>query len=217
MPLDLVWLFTVPVDGQPAPAHAPRAGDGPHAVPVGHWAGDRVLIADTERGLGFDHIFPPEVVAELKAEYPNADHDDVMYSLAPKIFTHIYLPVYEHAGAADTLFPVDRVWVLRNLTKGWYARADSLLKAEDILGPTLADRHGSGLGDLLWADIGGAHFGMESRNKSHFYGMGDRFDIQPLSTVQNPEDGREWHDASEEAKCCLSEMEMELDLSEARY
>ncbi|KAJ7479508.1 hypothetical protein FB451DRAFT_1395094 [Mycena latifolia] len=127
MPLDIIWLFAVLVDSQPAP-EPPAVQSGPARVPVGHWAGD---------------------------QYPTAEPTDSLIEFADEHFAHMCLPGYRQAagyhweGANDTLFPADRVWVLRSLTKGRYARADALLDPEDRCEPALADRHGSGLGDLL--------------------------------------------------------------------
>ncbi|KAJ7714127.1 hypothetical protein B0H16DRAFT_1619281 [Mycena metata] len=209
MPLDLVWLFTVPVNNQTAPAPSNESGDCPR-VPVGHWAGDRVFIVDSEDGYTPGHLFSPELISE----YPNSNADDALIPWVLENFAHVRLPGYQHAGAKDVLFPADRVWVARNLTQHWYARADALLDPEDHYGPTLADRHGMGLGDLIWADIGGA----QTRVMDHRGGsIGHRFDVQPAESVETQDEEVQWVDWSEEAKECLHEMELQYSVSEYRY
>ncbi|KAF7334448.1 F-box domain containing protein [Mycena venus] len=219
MPLDLVWLFTIPVDNKSAPAPPTDQSGKPPRVPVGHWAGDRVFIVDQECGWTLEHLLTPEDITELVAQYPAATSNPLLLEFALENFEGVRLPGYRHAGTADTLFPADRVWVVRNLTERWYARADALLDPEDCCGPTLADRHGLGLGDLIWADIGGAPSARVVRD--HRWGatgsMGHRLDVQPLEIIQNSADAAQWVDRSEEAKECLHEMNMELDVCEYRY
>ncbi|KAJ6532897.1 hypothetical protein DFH09DRAFT_932917, partial [Mycena vulgaris] len=171
MPLDLVWLFTVPIDNQAAPRSRAVTSGPPH-VPVGPLG--RRPRAHRALRLG-DTIASAGII-----EYPaGAVADDTLYHFTLEDFTRVRLPGYTHEGAGDALFPVDRVWVARNLIKGWYARADVLVAAEDRRGPGLGDRHGSGLGDLIWADIGGARgakctaaYGRHVRRATAFGGGG---------------------------------------------
>ncbi|KAJ6482628.1 hypothetical protein C8R45DRAFT_1150105, partial [Mycena sanguinolenta] len=194
MSFDALWLFAVPADGQPAPR-----GPTPPRVPVGHWAGDRVLIVDEYAG-----DIQSNLPADMLAKFPSAAVDDA-YDVLEFAFKHLKqvdLPGYKHAGADDKLFPVDRVWVVRNLTKSWYARSDVLIKAKHRQGPDSTGR--LGLGDLIWANIGGSMCGTLVGGG----GLGDKFDVQTLATVQNADDGDdgiEWKDRSEEAKRCLDD------------
>ncbi|KAJ6482627.1 hypothetical protein C8R45DRAFT_904884 [Mycena sanguinolenta] len=217
MVFSFLWLFTVPADNQPAPppSTAPPKGfllrrRGPVAprVPVGHWAGDRVIIVDEYSGKA-----KTALPADLVAKFPKANpEEDVLY-FAFKHLEHIDLPGYEHAGKDDALFPVDHVWVVRNLTKGWYARSDVLIKAKDRRGPDNSNRLELGLGDLIWADIGGSVCGARVGKGSR----GDRFDVQTIGTVQNSDDGREWKDLSKEAKSCLLSFNLYDDVKELRW
>ncbi|KAJ7026785.1 hypothetical protein C8F04DRAFT_1399825 [Mycena alexandri] len=192
MPLDLVWLFNIPVDNQTAPLAAPstdhNAGDHPR-VPVGHWAGDRVFIIDQEDGYTPEHLLPPDLISE----YPNSNADDGLLTWVLENFAHVRLPGYKHAGVNDALFPANRVWVR--------------------CGPTLADRHGMGLGDLIWADIGGA----QARVLRGRGSIGHRFDVRPVESVETQDEEVQWVDRIEEAKECLHNMELQLDVSESRY
>jgi hypothetical protein len=71
--------------------------------------------------------FPPE----LLAAYPDVDPNRVeALEFAKDNLKHIALPGYAHKGPADTLFPGDRVWVVRNFTKRWYVRGDELVKPQ---------------------------------------------------------------------------------------
>jgi hypothetical protein len=98
----------------------------PPPVALGHWAGDRVLIVDKYCGSAADN-FPPE----LLAAYPDVDPNRVeALEFAKDNLKHIALPGYAHKGPADTLFPGDRVWVVRNFTKRWYVRGDELVKPQ---------------------------------------------------------------------------------------
>ncbi|KAJ7485066.1 hypothetical protein B0H11DRAFT_2192665 [Mycena galericulata] len=210
MSLDIVWLFSVPADAQAAPAPLKdlptRFGrvlaGTPKRVPVGHWAGDRVLIVDEYSGYAKNHL-----PVDLIAKYPDADPEDNVLWFALENLKHVSLPGYKHEGAEDALFPTDRVWVVRNLTKGWYARSDTLVPAKFRRGPHIA--RGLGLGDLIWADVGGS---MAARMGAG--GRGDRFDIQTLDAVENTEDGKEWKNLSKEAKRCLAAFDMHDDVQE---
>lgn len=208
MPLDLIWLFTVPVDGQTvppitSPVHKSLRGHVKAGyVPVASWAGDCIIVADEESGGSARDELPADVLAE----YPDSDPDDELVSFALKNFKHVSIPVYKHLGDSDTFFPTDRVWVVRNLTKKWYARSDVLVKEKNRRGPQIAS--GLGLGDLIWADAGGSMSGGVGKG-----GVGDRFDIQELATVEGV-DG--WEDMSKQAKKCLSAFDMNHDVSQYR-
>ncbi|KAF7377384.1 F-box domain containing protein [Mycena sanguinolenta] len=216
MAFAFLWLFTVPADNQPAPppSTAPPKGflfgrRGPAAprVPVGHWAGDRVIIVDEYSGDA-NTALP----ADMLAKFSKADPEDDVLHFAFDHLKHIDLPGYEHAGADDALFPVDRVWVVRNLTKGWYARSNVLIKAKDRREPD-SNRLELGLGDLIWADIGGSVCGAWVGKG----GRGDRFDVQTIAAVENSNDGIEWKDLSKEAKSCLLSFNMHDDVKELRW
>ncbi|KAJ7132501.1 hypothetical protein C8R44DRAFT_698950 [Mycena epipterygia] len=206
MPTDTVWLFAVPADNQSEPVPQAKAKlaapwarnrrPAPASVALGHWAGDRVLLADEYCGTAADYL-----PAALIAEYPNARPKDDVLEFAKENFTHVSLPAYAHMGAEDALFPTDRVWVLRNLTRGWYVRADVLVVERHRRGPDASggDGGGMGLGHVLWAEIGGAGSPMSGK-----WGRGDKFDIQPLATVEDSEDGVQWKDLSEQGKRALS-------------
>ncbi|KAJ7646916.1 hypothetical protein FB45DRAFT_1051506 [Roridomyces roridus] len=221
MPLATLWLFTVPVGGQPAPPPPPSRPSSPDEewerrprvksprVPVGYWAGDRVLLVDEYWGSAAGN-FPPELISA----FPNGDPSANALWYAFENLKRVNLPGYEHQGDQDVLFPVHKVWVVRNLTKKWYARSDRIVEPGDRRGPDLMDdAEGLGLGDLIWADIGGgrcARMGEEG-------GAGDRFDVQALESVQNPdEEWKEWKDWSEQAIDCLQTFDVDWDVSQFR-
>ncbi|KAJ7646922.1 hypothetical protein FB45DRAFT_1051512 [Roridomyces roridus] len=182
MPLAPLRFFTIPVDGQPAPPPPPFRPSSPlphrsvktTRVPVGHWANDRILIVNEYSGSAED-VFPVDVLSA----FPDGDSStDALYYAFDNL-KHVNLPGYEHQGDQDALFPVDKVWVVHNLTKKWYARSDKVVAPEDSRGLDLTDDAESlGLGDLIWA--------------------GDRFDVQTLQSVQNSDE--EWKDWSKQAK-----------------
>ncbi|KAJ7132473.1 hypothetical protein C8R44DRAFT_849929 [Mycena epipterygia] len=148
--------------------------------------------------------------ATLITEYPDVNPEDDVLEFVIENFKHVSLPGYEHGGVADTLFPADHVWVLRNLTKGWYVRADALVKAQYLQGPDASA--GAGLGELLWTEItAGATFSKAVDGEG---GVGDRFDIQPLATVEHPENGTPWRDLSKEGKRALIEFKEGYDLED---
>ncbi|KAJ6495894.1 hypothetical protein DFH09DRAFT_1290306 [Mycena vulgaris] len=173
-----------------------RPRNTPAARPVGHWAGDRVLLADEDCESAKDYL-----PADVLAAFPDADTDESVLEFAVEHFTPVSLPGYVHASAADSLFPVTNVWVVRNLTKRWYARADVLVKEKYRRGPDVSG--GLGLGEFIWAEIGGGRW----------TGMGDRFDVQPLAAV---EDGTKWVDRSKEAKRCLKAFEEDFEVDQYR-
>ncbi|KAJ7256204.1 hypothetical protein B0H12DRAFT_1286929 [Mycena haematopus] len=206
MSFDVLWLFAVPADDQPAP---PPSTSPPKSfffarVPVGHWAGDRVLIVNEYTG-----DVKTNLPADMLAKFTNVHVDGDVRRFAFKHLKQISFPGYKHAGESDVLFPLDRVWVVRNLTKGWYARSDVLIDAKDRRGPHSTGR--LGLGDLIWADIGGSMSGGVGKG-----GRGDRFDIQTLATVENSKDGTEWKDLSKKAKLCLRSFYEGDDVRELR-
>jgi hypothetical protein len=169
----------------------------PGRVPLGHWAGDRVLIVDEYAGRAQDYL-----PADLIAEYPDAETDEILeFALAN--LKHIALPEYTHQGANDTLFPIESVWVVRNLTKKWYARSDVLIEEAYRRGPDISG--GVGLGHFIWGGIGGAIQGNGGGC------TGERIDIQPLSVVENSADSTLWTDLSNKARGVLSEFEMYHD------
>ncbi|KAJ7713424.1 hypothetical protein B0H16DRAFT_1341405 [Mycena metata] len=137
MPMDAFWLFTVPVDGKMPPT--PSAA----RVPVGHWAGDRVVIVDEYCGSAADN-FP----SDMLEKYPDADPEEDALEFALAHLTHVGLPGYKHANAGDAQFPIDRAWVVRNLTNNWYARADALVRAKYRCGPDSTEG-APGLGDFI--------------------------------------------------------------------
>ncbi|KAJ7070399.1 hypothetical protein B0H15DRAFT_793482 [Mycena belliarum] len=195
MPRDILWLFAVPVGRVTRSARRPPP-PVLRRVPLGHWAGDRVLIVD-EYTPSAGKMFP----AALLAAYPKADPKEDALRFALANLTHVAPPVHKRAADAtdadaDALFPTDRVWVVRNLTKRWFARADVLVKAKYLRGPAV--RAGRGLGDLIFADIGGAMCAVVMGGSA-----GQRIDVQPLETVENAEEGAEWTDCSKEARLCL--------------
>ncbi|KAJ6461156.1 hypothetical protein C8R47DRAFT_1327525 [Mycena vitilis] len=210
--LDFLWLFTVPADNQPVPALPAaesgrnlRARPAPSArIPVGHWAGDRVLIVNQDSGFAEGNL-----PADVLAHFPKGDPQEYVVEYVMEHFKHVALPEYKRAtgGAVDPLFPNDRVWVVRNLTKHWYARSDVLVKAPYRRGPAFTGR-GMGPSDLIWAEIGGASC------VGHSYGH--KFDVQTLSTVENAEDGLQWQDLSKEKKRDLQSFGLDDDVIEYR-
>jgi hypothetical protein len=93
---------------------------------------------------------------------------------------------------------------VRNLTKRWYARADVLVKAKNRCGPAV--KGGLGLSDLIWVQIGGSSV----RGSS----LCDRFDVQTLASIENPEDGGEkWVNNSKSAKDTLNMFNILDDVS----
>ncbi|KAJ7192061.1 hypothetical protein B0H12DRAFT_1332145 [Mycena haematopus] len=214
MPTDILWLFTVPADGKLAPppstlrkreqeSWATGSTVATARVPVGHWAGDRIIIFDEYVGTAEQNL-----PADLLAKFPNADPTVDVLGYVQEHLKHIDLADYKPAealDATDALFPTDRVWVVRNLTKLWYARADVVVNKTKSRGPAVLD--GLGLSDVIWAHIGGALSGGD--------GYGDRFDIQTLSAIDNSTEGKAWTDESNKAKHTLSEFHMN-DVSDVR-
>ncbi|KAF8198878.1 hypothetical protein K438DRAFT_695397 [Mycena galopus ATCC 62051] len=204
---DILWMFTVPADNQPVPTPAPlppaqashfksRSFDGVALrarVPVGHWAGDRVVIVDHHLGSAQSN-FPPE----LLARFPAADPQETALQYALAHLTHVGLAKYEPADGNDALFPAARVWVVRNLTQRWYARADALVAPAHRRGPAVTDdAEELGLSDLIWAEIGGGR-------SVGGYTAGHRFDITTLDAVEGA-DSVDWVDRSKDAKETLVE------------
>ncbi|KAJ7173191.1 hypothetical protein C8R46DRAFT_1255047 [Mycena filopes] len=210
MSLDIIWLFAVPAAAQPEPGAAAeptrtRRGraqaTSPKRVPLGHWAGDRVLIVDEYAARAEDRL-PADVLAQL----PQGDPEDDVLAFALEHLTHIDMPRHKHTGADDALFPADAVWVVRNLTKRWYARSDVLVAAKDSRGPAVA--RGMGLGDLIWTEIGGGSVGKSS--------IGQTLDIQMLATVESPAEGEQWEDRSTKAKALVTKFNQWDDVRELR-
>jgi hypothetical protein len=113
--------------------------------------------------------------ADLLAQFPKAGPKESVLRYVLKYLKHIDLAQYKPGAqldADDALFPTDRVWVVRNLAKRWYARADVLVKAKNRRGPAV--KGGLGLSDLIWVEIGGSSV----RGSS----LCDRFDVQTLAS-----------------------------------
>ncbi|KAK6984000.1 F-box domain-containing protein [Favolaschia claudopus] len=197
MPLDFMWLFAHPVDGQAAPPPSsvvaqPWYGSPASRVPIGHWAGDRVLIVDEYCGTASGNL--PQ---DLIHAYPAADPQDDVLQFALSQLKHVDMPGYERAED-DKLFPSDRIWIVRNHTEKWFARDDALVNAKHRKGPDVGT--GFGLGDFIWSQIGGGMNGNEC--------IGHRFDV---TTLDKAKDKEEWKDESAKATGWLYEFRMEND------
>ncbi|KAJ6622444.1 hypothetical protein B0H10DRAFT_2187563 [Mycena sp. CBHHK59/15] len=189
MPVDILWMFAVPSDGQPAPPASTKPPSGDFGgvlsprITIGHWARDH-CGGQAPRGR------------------PRQDVQTHWKHVGLTDYTRV-----EKMDPKDVLFPGgDRVWVVRNLTKHWYARSDVLVKPKYARGPTITG--GLRLGDLIWAEIG---VGM-SMGSSH----GDRFDVQTLESIENTGDGKAWTDKSKKAKNTLLEFDMNHSVSQYR-
>ncbi|KAJ6498543.1 hypothetical protein C8R47DRAFT_971693, partial [Mycena vitilis] len=149
-------------------------------------------IVDEYAGPADDYL-PPDMVAK----YPNADPQDDVLEFALGNLKHVGLAHYTQAeeGAPDGLFPTDRVWIVRNLTDRWDARADVLAKAKHRQGPTATS--GLGLSDVIWTGIGGGMNGNHS--------VGHKFDIQTLESVERSENKDQWASKSKEMEHNLDE------------
>ncbi|KAJ7073908.1 hypothetical protein C8F01DRAFT_1242200 [Mycena amicta] len=184
-------------------------------VPIGHWAGDRVLIVDEYSGEPKE-VFPEDFLAQYPAA--SLDYDALGFAEEKLRLTRVDLPhpgnaygAKEEANAdltrfkteRDRCFPADRVWVVRNLSKKWYARADVLFKAKHLHGPTVEE--GVGFGHLLWAELGGAELAAFVHREG---GVGDRFDICTLDAVEG---AAEWQDLSKCAKACMAHFKESYD------
>ncbi|KAK7038537.1 F-box domain-containing protein [Favolaschia claudopus] len=190
MPLDFMWLFAHPADGQAAPL--------PSSVVAKPWYTTAPPLHASPSVTG------PEIAsssstntADLIHAYPAADPQDDALQFALSHLKHVDMPGYERAED-DKLFPSDRVWVVRNHTDKWFARADALVKAKHRKGPDVGAEFG--LGDFIWSQIGGGMNGNEC--------IGHRFDVTTFDEVKSKED---WRDESAKATGWLYEFRMEND------
>ncbi|ESK83311.1 f-box domain containing protein [Moniliophthora roreri MCA 2997] len=169
MTRDILWLFTIPLNGQELPSS------------VGSWAGDRVLILDEYAGRVSDYFNP--------GEYEPASSNSQVLDYVLEHFTPIKCPKYRGEKGLDMLFPNNHVWVARNFDKKWYVRSDVLIrKPSNRVGPY--NKEGLGFGDFFLAVLGAAGMPMPG------YCGGDRFDLRSMEEVME-EDG--WADKSLEA------------------
>jgi hypothetical protein len=180
-PSQLVPYLTIPL------SELPDTVENVHLV--GSWAGDRIIcvgdyLYHRDRPLG---LFTEDEIRDAGV--------NSMYKMAEEYatVTPVQLP-----PLAD-VFGHDRVWVLRNLSKREYVRIDGVGTALDkIFGPVVA-RGYPGLGPAVLSRIcwssdssGSKHL---CRGITRGVWAGDRFDIQPIDTV---EDGDDWKDVTDQ-------------------
>jgi hypothetical protein len=177
-PSTVVPYLTIPITALPASV------ENSHLI--GSWAGDRIICV----GDYVDSYLPDGMLTEDEI---NEAGEKNVYEVAREYteVTSFDLPRLPDA------FGHDRVWVLRNLSKREFVRNNALGdKTTNILGPAGGD---PGLGDALLSRIcwSSDPSGSKDLCDDITYGVwaGDRFDIQPIDTVENEDD---WKDVSEE-------------------
>ncbi|KAK0200167.1 hypothetical protein DFS33DRAFT_1359343 [Desarmillaria ectypa] len=171
---------------------------------AGPWAGCRIIcIGDYMRGCP-PNVLTPEEAAEIKGlpgdSYYSSDEDDsgddsskTLYMLSHRRYKEINFRAY-----------IDlRGMVLRNLTKHVYVR-------QDVVVEELKKSEGDGdIGSILvtnicWSDDPSCSMPLDLSRGGW---AGDRFDVVPLSSVENNDE--EWEDVTEDqvkltrfALCC---------------
>lgn len=205
---DLVPLLAIPVFSS-----SPEKPSSHSGVGIGSWAGDRLICAGNHSiDLPLDLLTSaehaavrslPSVCCDGRGSVPEGD---------------LFLYAYDQfkrtnsvpATVARAYFPTDRAWVLRNLTKREYVRAEALaLYPDECQGPFVGVpgvRPGLGevvMSRIVWSsDISDECYYGEGITRGVW--AGDRFDIRAVGTVDLEGDNEfdePWKDVSTEVAC----------------
>jgi hypothetical protein len=204
----LVPLLGIPFVSSSAESLSPAPNAG-----VGSWAGDRLICAGNHSfDLPLDLLTSTEYAAVRSLPLVRGGgrggvpEGDLFLYACDK-----YKRTYGIPGAhARAYFPADRAWVLRNLTKREYVRAEALaLYPDECEGPFVGvPGVRPGLGEAIMSRIAwSSDFSDEC-----YYGegitrgvwAGDRFDIRAVGTVDLESDDEleePWKDVSTEVAC----------------
>ncbi|PFH49923.1 hypothetical protein AMATHDRAFT_48337 [Amanita thiersii Skay4041] len=170
----------------------------------GSWAGHRLLTVGQ-----YAHSLPPNVFTEAEKaemyryhELVESDYRDAegpyFYDFAGDLYCRGNIPDYEQVPKLPNLSP-SVVWVLRNLTKRVFVRADVLAGDLNVVGPYFGPFGFEQLVlfNTMWSDD-------PSCNMHHDEELvpgpwcGDRFDITTSDVVES--DARAWEDVSKEMR-----------------
>ncbi|KAF9464921.1 hypothetical protein BDZ94DRAFT_452456 [Collybia nuda] len=192
---------------------------------AGEWAGDRIiclgdyaqdlpkgtltddetrLFARLTRQAGSDNSEGNDSGVTEEKDIPDKTGPIRLYDIAEEYFEK---PKGEYFSGE---FYSDEVYVLRNLTKREYVRADEvILHRDEIDGPSLgrsAVGHRPGLGEVLlsrisWSTDSTANMSYDEEGDGITRGVwaGDRFDIQPIESITSDSGHvRGWKNVSKE-------------------
>ncbi len=161
---------------------------------LGAWAGHRLVCAGDRLKEYPNGMLNSEEEQEVEKYTGGRD----FYRFARDAFDQIPVPT----SAPPKINGADKVWVLRNLSKRLYVRADVLAGKPDFKGPFVEP---FGFGDLLLANI---TWSSDSVNMEYGHALvlgpwaGDRFDIVPWEVakkdIKKEKKSNPWKDVSEE-------------------
>ncbi|KAM6496104.1 hypothetical protein JOM56_008810 [Amanita muscaria] len=165
---------------------------------IGAWAGERLVCVGDLMKQYPTGVLTAKEEAEVR-EYAEGKEDEDganLYHFARHAFTQAPLPSVN----TDQFAGGQQVWVLRNLSKRVYVRADVLAGKPEAMGPFVEPL---GFGDLLLANI---TWSTDSVKMDYGHVLvlgpwaGDRFDIVPWDVAKKDikKEKKAWKDVSEE-------------------
>jgi len=175
----------------------PGKSSKPSIPDVGAWAGQRLICAGDHMEQCPAGIINEEEEAEVQRYAEEKESKSAtLYHFASDTFTKIPLPSFD----ADKFDSGRQVWVLRNLSKRVYVRADVLAGKPGATGPFLEP---FGFGDLLLTNI---TWSTDKINMDYGHILvlgpwaGDKFDIVPWDVAKKDikKEKKAWKDVSEE-------------------
>lgn len=182
---------------------SPIPPEPPLFSPIGSWVGDRIICVGSDGEDYPTDLFTEEELDEAFRSTASDDHAldlDGMITEEYSICKTSYRPPRELC--------TDDIWVLRNLSKLEYVRADALIvnaTQTRLSGPFIISKGYfvyPGLGEVLlsrisWSTSSSAAMSYEG-NITRGVWAGDRFDIRTIDSIEDPCNGEHWKDVSEE-------------------
>ncbi|KAG5651615.1 hypothetical protein H0H81_008020 [Sphagnurus paluster] len=183
----------------------------PHAERIGSWAGDRIVCLG-EHTSADDHPRDMLTESELVA---TKECCESLYHTAMKSYEKV--PAIGALPDNPAAFAYKKPWVLRNLSKRQFVRANFGTPCRDVFGPEVG-RPCHSLGDVLMSRVTWSSDDDDGFKRRVAYFMcgdwaGDRFDIQTVDRVQ---DGG-WEDVSLELEDVVRRIENEGNPRERWY
>lgn len=161
------------------------------------WAGNRIICAGDDC-----EDYPVDLLTEGEvASFRKRFNDENLYwvgrgfSCCPNL-----------TQARSEWFSTDHIWVLRNLTKLEYVRADAIaVQATHLRGPFIDDYSYPPYPDLGAVILSRISWSFSNSTAMRYEGnitrgvwAGDRFDIRTIDSIETACNGEHWKDVSEE-------------------
>jgi len=167
---------------------------------VGSWAGDRIICVG-------DYIddYPKCMLTKSEAKVLRETN---LCDFASEHYEELHPSGFTFPRSAA--FSTDRIWILRNLSKRQYVRADVLAAASEgeIVGP-IVDTPGFGhviCSRISWSSDSSSSMSSYEGDITRGIWAGHRFDISTLESVGIGESGKQWKNVSKKVAKEITEI-----------